>query len=111
MMIRRRDSQVRAGRKADEEDAANDAALLALAEAFVAVRAYGEALGTCNTEASLDVALMLLRSIEESPALCAGITNAFGLRKIAEKLKRWADEVELREDVRRTLDALPTFQA
>jgi hypothetical protein len=91
--------------------AANDTAILALADTFVAVRNYARAISMCNDEASLDVALMLLGSIGESPALYADVRSCSGLRRIAKELTRWADEVDMREDVRRTLDALPTGQA
>jgi hypothetical protein len=112
MRVKRRDSQVESDMEPkNTENPANDAAILALAEAFVAVRAYARALGTCTDEASLDVALMLLARIEESPALYADVRSCSGLRRIAEKLTLWADEVDMREDVRRTLDALQTGQA
>src|SRR5919201_4626473 len=79
-----------------------DAAILALAEVFVAVRGYANAGGMSNDEASLDAALMLLACIEEPPALYAHVGVCVGLRRNAEKLARWADQIDMREDVRRT---------
>ena len=109
MKVPREDSQGERGLR--EARAENDAAILALADAFVAVRAYADTGGMCNDEASLDVALMLLACIEKPPALYAHAGTRAGMRRGAKKLLRWADQIDMREDVRRTLDRLPASQS
>jgi hypothetical protein len=109
MSVPHRESQGKGGfEQKQAESVESDAAILALAEVFVAIRAYANTSGMCNDEASLDAALMLLACIEESPALYAQAGVCSGLRRSAERMARWADQIEMREDVRRTLDKLPT---